>query len=465
MIRICPNCGAEVPPGDVFCPVCAEEIQLVPDYDSISNRIREREMHEQEEQRKKAEALLRAKKEEERKRARRRRRILTAVICIIIIMAVVFILGYRYLNHKDSEFENLYQKAKTEYQAQNYQEAYDVINEALAKDPESISARILKAQIAKTLGKTEEAESLLLDVIAEKPSSKDAYREILDIYMNEGAFEQMRDLMAACTDSSIRMAFAEYICSEPVFSIAPGEYTRELDVHLSSENDAVIYFTADGSEPDENAQLYEGTIHLINGETIINAVAIKPNGIHSTVSSGVFTVKTSGLNPPEVTPASGNYQSSDSEKITVIVPVGCTCYYTFDKRATRTDEVYTGPVDMPEGSHIFYCFIIDGAGEVSQQTIRTYVFRKLAPTPTPTPEPTETPTPTPTPTAQPTATPSPSPTEEGTPTPTEEPTPETTEEPTPAPTEEPTPTPAVTPEVTPEPTVEPENPDGEEGGN
>ena len=423
MIRICPNCGAEVPPGDVFCPVCAEEIQLVPDYDSLSNRIREREMQEQEAERKRAEALQRARREEERRRARRRRKILTAAICIIVILAVVFLLAYRYLSNRNSEFENLYQKARTEYQAQNYEIAYEVIEEALLQDPRSQAAQLLKAQILRSLGDYPAAEETLLEMIRQKPSAKDGYRELLDLYMSQGEFTRIRDLMASVTDASVRMAFAEYICTDPLFSISPGDYNRELDVSISSEKDTVIYYTADGSDPLTNGIMYSNTIHLINGETVLRAVAVKPNGIMSGISEGTYRVKTSGLNPPEVMPVSGNYQGTEPEKIIVNVPVGCVCYYSFDTRADKNSLVYAEPVDMPAGSHIFYCFIVDGSGDVSQQTIRTYVFKKLAPTPTPTPSPTPTPVPTATPTPEPTAEPTTEPTPEPTssPEPTETP--------------------------------------------
>lgn len=100
---------------------------------------------------------------------------------------------------------------------------------------------------------------------------------------------------------------------------------------------------------------------------------------------------------------------------------------------------YTGPVTLPEGSHVIDVRIVNPGGE------ELATGNKILNGPTPVP------TPTPTPTAAPTATPIPTVTPTATPTPTEAPT--VTPIPTVTPTA--TPIPTVAPTATPQPTLDP----------
>jgi uncharacterized Zn finger protein (UPF0148 family) len=39
----CRQCGAEIPNGELFCPVCHAEVQLVPDYNSVEYLLSQRQ--------------------------------------------------------------------------------------------------------------------------------------------------------------------------------------------------------------------------------------------------------------------------------------------------------------------------------------------------------------------------------------------------------------------------------------
>ncbi|MBQ9062681.1 MAG: zinc-ribbon domain-containing protein, partial [Eubacterium sp.] len=45
-MRKCTRCGADIPDGDFFCPVCGESVQLVPDYETIESRAQEQELRQ-----------------------------------------------------------------------------------------------------------------------------------------------------------------------------------------------------------------------------------------------------------------------------------------------------------------------------------------------------------------------------------------------------------------------------------
>jgi uncharacterized Zn finger protein (UPF0148 family) len=60
-MRTCSKCGAQFPDDELICPVCGQEVQLVPDYVTIESHMQEDEFRKQEEER--------AKKEEEERQA------------------------------------------------------------------------------------------------------------------------------------------------------------------------------------------------------------------------------------------------------------------------------------------------------------------------------------------------------------------------------------------------------------
>lgn len=75
----------------------------------------------------------------------------------------------------------------------------------------------------------------------------------------------------------------------PKYSLESGEYTVRQRVALSSDReDDRIYYTTDGTVPDENANLYTSPIILMNGETQIQAVAVTEYGYMSEISQAQY---------------------------------------------------------------------------------------------------------------------------------------------------------------------------------
>ena len=51
-MRSCPNCGAQFSDQEVFCPVCGQEVQIVPDF--VTAEIQLQELHKRIEEEEKA---------------------------------------------------------------------------------------------------------------------------------------------------------------------------------------------------------------------------------------------------------------------------------------------------------------------------------------------------------------------------------------------------------------------------
>ncbi|MGN0334148.1 MAG: chitobiase/beta-hexosaminidase C-terminal domain-containing protein [Lachnospiraceae bacterium] len=158
--------------------------------------------------------------------------------------------------------------------------------------------------------------------------------------------------------------------SPPKLGIPSGSYTYYASVRLTSE-EGTVYYTTDGSVPDESSQIYREPIRLSEGVTIIRAFAMDENGNVSDEVSGTYTVIPGGPDNPAVYPESGDY--SGEQYITIEVPPGCVGYYTLNgQEPTEFSEIYTGPILMPVGNIIVSAMVEDENGALSGITHAYY---------------------------------------------------------------------------------------------
>ena len=79
-------------------------------------------------------------------------------------------------------------------------------------------------------------------------------------------------------------------CAAPMFLPEPGFFMLPQEVTLKSSTEgAKIYYTTDGSNPDESSNLYTGSI-LVDKSTVIKAVAIKKGYSPSDISTGEYNI-------------------------------------------------------------------------------------------------------------------------------------------------------------------------------
>ena len=80
-------------------------------------------------------------------------------------------------------------------------------------------------------------------------------------------------------------------CAKPTFSLAEGSYYGTQSVSLSCETeDATIYYTTDGSDPDENSDVYGSAINVDKTMTI-KAIAMKGGMEPSSIASAEYIIK------------------------------------------------------------------------------------------------------------------------------------------------------------------------------
>lgn len=157
----------------------------------------------------------------------------------------------------------------------------------------------------------------------------------------------------------------------PKFELAGGQYSYYISVGISSEVKGQIYYTLDGSSPNEFSFRYKEPIALEEGTTVIRAFVMDENGNSSEIISEVYEIEFGAPDAPTIFPESGDYVGE--QYIRILVPEGCLAYYTLDgSDPTESSELYTGEFLMPTGTTVLSAMLEDENGALSDVSSVVY---------------------------------------------------------------------------------------------
>lgn len=397
----CPNCGKEMKEGYLICEHCGNEIRIVPDFEpEIENSITEtlstlaalqedakteetgQETQEVEEERKADFIETDSETEdfeeddfEENERSVRNHRIVFTTTAFVLFLAILF--SYALYSYHVSTVAYQIEKAKEYAASENYKQAVAYLETAYEKDPSQADILFLEADYYYLMSDQESALRVLRQVIERDVYSlehvEEAYDKMITIYTQQERYEDINALLLACDDSVIVNRYQGYLAKEPEFSYVEGDYAEVIPLKLSSNTSGTIYYTLDGSLPDETSDIYTAPLFLESGDYTVNAVFINDYGIRSEVVSKSYHISLEIPNAPEVTLYSGEY--TEPMMISVEGQEGCSIYYTTGGAEPTKDSVpYTGPIPMPLGTTSFKFVNISEEGVSSDVTMRTYTL-------------------------------------------------------------------------------------------
>ena len=421
-MRSCPSCGAQFSDDEVFCPVCGQEVQIVPDF--VTAEIQLQELHKKIEEEEKAQQEARERAEMIRRRIRQRRNHIILVICLAAaaVAAWFTVTKAMEIRREHSTFSYQYERAEALLKEGNAIEADEYIRRALAMRPEDRNGLLLQADILQAQGKNEDRENLLFHYLELYPDDEQGYICLIDQYLEEGRNEDVQALLSDCTQPSVLKKYARLLPAGPVFSPDEGVYNKDQEVKLKAEGKGTIYYTLDGTDPNSSSLVYTGPLKLTEGITTIKTMLITDEGFPSPVSAAIYQIQYDAPPAPHISPDSGKYtvtkkadekgavSAAEREKdrtITITYPDGFICHYSFDQKPTEKSPVYERPIEMQNGEHILYAVLESDTGKLGTIASATYVYEviTITPTPTPTPKPrvnyyyppaaTQTPTPAP----------------------------------------------------------------------
>ena len=292
---ICRNCGSEIPEGKLYCQFCGEEVQLVPEYSSVDMLKVQKRLEMEEKEREERERQMEAAAREQSKRMKPWAR----AVCVIMIAAITagLSLGAWFL----IQYQNLRNPSYLEAQADRAVEegritdALDLLDRAIGvKEDHCVDLTLKKASLLVNERRLSDAIDLLESLYVKYDSSERVLRALLNALDEAGENQRAAELVRRSRSEAILADYSVFLAEPPVMSLANGDtYAYGTILSITADGEGSIYFTKDGSVPDNRSILYEEPFLLDEGTNRIKAVFINSKGVSSRVTAAVYNVKKS----------------------------------------------------------------------------------------------------------------------------------------------------------------------------
>ncbi len=421
----CPNCGAPLTDGNLFCEKCGEEIHIVPNYDpdtDLSVDIegvfdKTRELDTYEVKRKKKITRNEEDYEDRNRRTSKRKMIddddsdwdddetnevlaikdiilslvdywnksifskIVIVFTILLIAGVITTFGFMIKKISDKQsIDYLVEQAEYSYDNKDYENAIDLYEKAIEKDPDNVKIKYAISNCYIMAGQDKNAIFILQEIANDNPAlEEDAYERIFNIYSENEDYNGINDFLLGCSNETIVNRFKDYLCKKPEFSLKPGEYEEEMTLELTNDVNGFIYYTLDGSEPDENSFLYTEPILLASGEYDVKAVFVSQLGVISEMNEAEYNIKIKIPLAPQVSIESGSYNVPIVIKVET--DINCETYYVEYRPDVKAEDrvdpdknstLYEYPLIMPMGASEFRFISYNEEGIPSTVITRKY---------------------------------------------------------------------------------------------
>lgn len=390
----CENCGAIIQDNKVRCDYCGHILQMVPDYNPLEDviadevrsaiqehtseipdmrgyttrnpRVNAKPVNKEKSARDAKELELRKRKEMERRRAlkKKKRNILLGVICSVLFLIILLI----YMLYSNS-YSGQFSKGETAFARNDYDSAIEFFENCIDKKENKIEAYLQLGYVFMAEKEYNSAKGIILDGLEIEPDNIELNLALIDSYVALDEMEAIHTYMLSLKNADVIEALSDYQSPAPELSLDAGVYEDVQELTITSTGD--IYYTLDGTEATEDSTLYTEAIQIGEGTTTVRAISINSEGVPSDEVSAEYVVELPMESAPIVTPSTGQYTQATT--ITVQVTQGYTAYYTTDNTVPdTTSNVYTGPIDMPEGNTIFTVVLVSADGRYSDTTKRNY---------------------------------------------------------------------------------------------
>ncbi len=399
----CPKCGYELTEGHLYCDNCGEEIRIVPDFEPEI----EREMNETlatlfvelaeetapdvsaengEEAgqakgseregnkvriRKKGTGIPKEKKGKAGEGHLRKNNHgwIFAAIFFLLLAAIGAAAWGNYTYRRAYSVEYQLQEAEAEAAMSRYAKAITWLERANELEPDNVDILFRIAYYYRVQGKDdmvlETLERILqgTDIYGEGAEER-AYQEIIEVYKKTGDYQAINKLLEECKRADIVTEFQQFMANPPQFSYEGGRYKEVLPLKLSANTSGKIYYTLDGTTPNERSEVYTAPIFLEMGSHIVTAYFVNDYGMESEVVSNTYHIEMQPPPAPEISVSSGDY--AEPHMIEVTVPEDCVVYYTSDGTDPTIDSPrYITAISMPLGQSVYKFMAVSPEGAAS----------------------------------------------------------------------------------------------------
>ncbi len=373
----CPKCGHELAEGNMYCEVCGEEMQIVPDFEpEIENSMSDvlSDVADQIDP-------TRTEKEVEHIRFLTdtidisndvvilpKNLLIKCMVAVISLISIAVIIIAVFI-YRDNSYDYQLRKGDESLAKGDYNEAVDYYQDAYRLDKTNTEALKRIASVYENYENLDKAEETYLRIV-EYNGDLTALEALINLYVNDEKYSEVCSLLEQYGDERIVEKYKKYMSPLPEFSLQEGEYTEVKELVLSSSEEGNIYYTLDGSEPGSDSEEYEMSIVLRNGVYNVSAIFVNGYGISSEVVTKKYTIITNVPESPIVSLQEGVYEVP--QLIRVIAPLNSNVYYTTDgTEPSKNSAIYTDPIAIPVGDS-FYRFVAINDEDIASEIISVH---------------------------------------------------------------------------------------------
>ncbi len=291
----CPKCGAELETGSIYCPVCLQELQIVPDYDPLEELVigEEPEQSDEKINEQSNKEQDGAGRLERPKKTLWQSKLFWQLLATSVAIATcfgIFLLSYRSMG-LGNDYAYQLRKGEALIEAEQYEDALPYLKQAqsLQSDSEGGDTKPLRL-LAKAYAQVDAKElavECMRDAILVEASCRgdqyeleDLYLELMELLNQTKQTYLIEEVIEECEYQGIKEKLLPYRIEKPTCDTAEGTYNYYVMLELKAEY-GTIYYTLDGTEPTKDSIRYERPIELTEGENLLSAVAINKKGMVS----------------------------------------------------------------------------------------------------------------------------------------------------------------------------------------
>lgn len=216
---------------------------------------------------------------------------LISVLVIISIAVTTITITSKRRKEKDTQL-TLGEKYLTEL---DYERAIATFKGVIELEPKNKEAYFGLARAYEGINDYNHAEATYKKIIDIDNMEVEAYSELAELYIRLEKLEEAKSLLKEAAEMTKNKEIEElYLLTQPSipeFSVLPGTYKERQAIELTAVNeDERIYYTLDGSQPNEDSTIYTEPIILRNGITEINAFVKNSRGYSSEVVTVQYNI-------------------------------------------------------------------------------------------------------------------------------------------------------------------------------
>jgi len=309
----------------------------------------------------------------EEKKRKRTLGLVKLYVTLAAIAAIAIIIAF--FTVRNNSFRHIYEQGVKAYNEEDYDSAIATFEKLSLSEEGEKNVDVLNylAQSYVKKERYQDAVDVYNRALASDPTFGAAVTGLCEMYTQMKDGRSLNAILDKYRGSNMEEFIADYMVSNPAANPDAGKYEEDLEITLTGDESVPIFYTLDGTDPNEQSPIYSTPIKASEGTTQIKAIAINTLGIRSGIVDKSYNVEYRTPNEPKIALNSGIYVTGQT--VTISGDEGCDIYYTTDGSApTRYSDKYTGPLRLVKGNVILTAICISNHGKESTMTSKNYII-------------------------------------------------------------------------------------------